>query len=262
MTVNRTRISAAGSSLNLFCLPYAGGSATIYREWSAHLPKWIKLIPLHIPGRGVRHRQPLVHHWPELLDLLLADMRADLDQPFAIFGHSMGALIGIELAYAVRERYGESPMWFGASACVAPSRRKPALDWLTCPEGALLDEMRLLNGTAEELLLNQDLMNLVLPYLRADFHLCGSYQYRARTPLACPVLAIGGSADEISRDALNLSAWSRETSGTFQLETLDAGHFFINTHRNAVIELLVESLRRTVTAPHQRLIAVAPHTFI
>jgi surfactin synthase thioesterase subunit len=257
MTIGLSQEGAVHSTLNLFCLPYAGGSATIYREWPAHLPRWIKLIPLHMPGRGVRQQLAPMHRWPELLDLLLEDMRPDLDQPFAIFGHSMGALVGLELAHAIRRRYGLSPLWFGASACAAPARREPGGDWLTCPESAVLEQMRSLNGTPEELLLSRDLMNLVLPFMRADFHLCGSYAYRQRPPLACPVLALGSNSDDVSLDPTNLSAWSLETSGPFVKETLDAGHFFINTHRDTLIELLVASLKQAVTAPRRRLTAVA-----
>ncbi|MGP1667063.1 MAG: thioesterase II family protein, partial [Rhodanobacter sp.] len=110
--------------LNLLCLPYAGGNASVYREWSARMPGWVNVIPLHMPGRGVRQRMAPVHEWKALLDLLVDDVRTDLGRPFAIFGHSMGALIGVELAYELRDRYRVSPVWFGASACIAPSRRE------------------------------------------------------------------------------------------------------------------------------------------
>lgn len=241
--MNRTEAKA--DALTLFCLPYAGGSAAIYREWAPRLPSWINLIPMHMPGRGVRQRMKPTHRWPELLDLLVEDAQPFITRPFAIFGHSMGALVGIELAHALRERHGLSPVWFGASACRAPSRREQELHWLTCPESEFLDEVRSLKGMPDELLENREFMDFVLPFLRADFHLCGSYGYRQRDPLDCAMLVLGGEQDtEMAEDSRNLSAWARETTGPYEQTEIDAGHFFINTHRDRVIDRVVESLAR------------------
>jgi len=244
------------ASLTLFCLPYAGGSAAVYRDWQARLPEWVRLKSLHIPGRGVRYEMPPMHRWPELLDLLVEDVQSSVSQPFAIFGHSMGALVGIELAHAIRSRYGHAPIWFGASACKAPGSRERKLDWLSCPEDEFIDQVRLLNGMPEELLQNREFMELVLPTLRADFHLCGSYELRDREPLECPMLVLGGSQDlEIARSPESLSAWARETRAPLERRELDAGHFFINTHRDTVISLVADSLAR---AFHSRGSGVLP----
>lgn len=240
-----SRGAAARNTLTLFCLPYAGGSAAVYREWQRHLPAWIRLVPLHMPGRGVRHSMRALHEWPALLDLLLDDVAVQLGRPFAIFGYSMGALIAIELAHAIRERHGVGPAWLGVAACKAPSRRKRELHWLTCHESEFLDEVRSLNGMPEELLENREFMDLVLPFLRADFHLCGSYVYRQRVPLDCPMLVLGGTRDrEIAQDPENLAAWSLETRGALEQCAIDADHFFINTHRDVLVELVVGSLTR------------------
>ncbi len=252
--MNRHRASGADqgrdprAQLNLVCLPYAGGSAAVYREWTARLPDWINLVTPHLPGRGIRNQAAPVHRWDALLDLLVDDMQPLLEQPFAIFGNSMGALIGIELAQALRTRHGVEPVWFGASACTAPSQRERELHWHSCPEDTFLAEVRALNGMPEELLANRDFMDLVLPVLRADFHLCGSYEYPARVPLRCPLLAIQGTTDKISQKPLNVSAWSRETTGPFLLRSIEAGHFFINTQREAVIDLVIGSLYDVVSS--------------
>lgn len=234
------------STLTVFCLPYAGGSASVYRDWAARLPPWITLVPLHMPARGIRHGMPAIHLWPDLIDLLLADVQRDVTRPFAIFGHSLGGLVGIELAYAIRDRLGRSPVWLGASACRAPSHRVQRHDWLTCPEETFIDQVRAMNGMPEALLQNREFMEMVLPYLRADFHLSGSYAYPPGgrgTPLTCPIAVINGQQDrEIVGDPQNVSAWSIETRGAVTQHELDAGHFFINTHREALIDLMVDSL--------------------
>jgi surfactin synthase thioesterase subunit len=234
-------------ALKLFCLPYAGGSASIYREWNTRLPAWIELVPLHMPGRGVRHGMPAMVDWPALLDLLLADAQPHIGGPFAIFGHSMGALVGIELAHALREGFGVAPVWFGASGCRAPRDREPEHHWLTCPEAEFVEQVRALKGMPEELLQNREFMDLVMPYLRADFHLCGTYAYHPRRPLDCPMLLLSGTRDdELARLPEGLSAWRDETRGTIEARELDADHFFINTHRTAVIDIVADSLARWV----------------
>jgi surfactin synthase thioesterase subunit len=247
-----SRGATSAQALTLFCLPYAGGSAAVYREWQQRLPAWIRLVPLHMPGRGVRHAMRALHTWPELLDLLLDDAAPHLGAPFAIFGHSMGALIGFEFAHAIRKRHGVEPAWLGVSACKAPRRRQRELYWLSCPESEFIDEVRSLNGMPEELLANREFMELVLPFLRADFHLCGSYAYAQRASLDCPLLVLGGTHDrEIAQEPGNLAAWSLETCGDFEQHAIDADHFFINTHRDAVIELVVSSLARAFQSSGQ-----------
>jgi surfactin synthase thioesterase subunit len=241
------RTPMADGRVTLFCLPYAGGGATIYHGWKSRIPSWIELMPLHLPGRGVRHNQPAMHDWRELIGLLLRDVQPYIARPLAIFGHSMGALIGLELAYAIRARHQRTPVWFGASGSKAPSRRELDLKWLDCPEETLVDELRSLNGTPPELLDNRELLQLVLPVVRADFHLCGSYCRPRRAPLDCPLLVLAGMDDqEVSQPHENLTAWHAETSGACQVEMLDGDHFFIEKRQDAVISLVVESLSKAV----------------
>lgn len=234
--------------INIFCLPYAGGSAGIYREWQAATPKWVNVIPIHLPARGVRQRMTPIHDWQLLLDLIVTDLKPYLDFPFAIYGHSMGALIGLELAHAIRSRFRLTPAWMGVSACAAPSRRQRQEQWLTCPREELIAEMKALNGTSSELLENHEFMDMLLPMLRADFHLCGTHRYRKRVPLNSPMLVMSGSEDlEVSGERENLMAWAEEVDGEFDLKMLNAGHFFINSHGAEVIHEVTAALHKAMS---------------
>jgi surfactin synthase thioesterase subunit len=177
-----------------------------------------------------------------LINVLLDDIQPYLARPFAIFGHSMGALIGLELAHAVRARYGRTPVWMGASGCTAPARRVGNLKWRTCPESELLAELRTLGGTADELIENREFLDVLLPIARADFHLCGSYRALVREPLDCPMLVMAGTDDELAREPENLTSWAREVSGPFQLQMVDGGHFFIDTRRDIVLGYVANAL--------------------
>jgi hypothetical protein len=113
----------------------------------------------------------------------------------------------------------------------------------------MIDELRCLGATPEELLGDRGFLDLALPVLRADFHLCATYVRTGnalRAPLACPLLALGGRDDTLSEQSENLSAWTHETSGRFTQHVFDGGHFFIDTARAELIEAIVTSLAATL----------------
>jgi surfactin synthase thioesterase subunit len=206
------------------------------------MPPRIDLVAFDLPGRGIRHGEPALNDWRRLIDVVVADAQPHVAEPFAIFGHSMGALVALELAHAIRARHGRSPIWLGISGCQAPVRRKLDLKWLTCDDEAVCEELRSLGGTPPELLENRDLLALLLPALRADFHLCGSYRPQQREPLRCPMLVLGGTRDSISDPSDNLAAWSVETRGRCDVAMIEGDHFFIHEQADAVLERVVASL--------------------
>ncbi len=231
------------SGISLLCLPYAGGSSSIFRGWSRLVPNWISVHAIDLPGHGSRHGETSILNWDELTDWIMAEMKGRLEASYAIFGHSMGALVGFELAHAVRKRHGQPPAWFGAAGCRAPSRRKAERKWLECPENEFIAELRRLGGTAPELLQNRELLDVVLPVLRHDFHLSGIYERRDRPPLNCPISVFSGTADtDVSEPPENLTDWAIETTGPCKVELLDAGHFFLNCCRDEVVASVVNAL--------------------
>jgi surfactin synthase thioesterase subunit len=236
-------------NVTLICLPFAGASAAVYREWGALLPSWIRLHALDLPGHGAKRAQPALYRWPDVADALGREALAEIDGPFAIFGYSMGALAGLELAHWLRRTHGLMPVWFGAAACAAPACRTLDATWLDCTDEAMIDELRRLGATPEELLDDRGFLDLALPVLRADFHLCATYVRTGnalRAPLACPLLALGGRDDTLSEQPENLSEWTHETSGRFTQRVFDGGHFFIDTARAELVEAIVTSLAATL----------------
>ena len=248
---NAERATCHSTGSNLLLLPYAGGGASIFRDWGWRMPAWVRPVSVNLPGRGARYGEPPVTRWGPLIDDVMRDVAPHLDGRIAIFGQSMGALIGIELAHAIRERNGKSPVWLGLSACIAPVRRTPELKWLRASTDEMIAELKRLGGTPRDLLDNVELLEVLLPCLRADFHLCGSYvREQERRPLDCPLLILGGLNDEISAAQENLLGWSEETSGPFRIEMIAGGHFFIETARDAVIDLIVTDLAAAVGHDH------------
>ncbi|PQV54222.1 surfactin synthase thioesterase subunit [Paraburkholderia sp. BL21I4N1] len=236
---------ATSTPLNLICFAHAGGSAALYRRWKPLLPDGVTLIAAELPGHGTRRAQAAHTGWRPLIAELADEIGQRLDRtaPFAVFGHSMGALVGFELCHALRQRDGRMPLWFGASASVAPSRRNVESDWLDCPRETMVAKLAELGGTPAELLADADFVDFMLPVLRADFHLCGVYTEHRRAssprlPLECRIDAFTGRDDRATAQSADVDAWAACTQGDFGRHEFSGGHFFLEAHAAAVLDTL------------------------
>lgn len=171
------------TQLTLLCLPYSGASAMVYSRWRRKLPDWLKLQPVELPGRGARFGEALQTDLAGLARQLAREHLPTLQAPYALFGHSLGALLACEMAHALRQLGGPEPVALFASGTAAPSMRSEYDRDLAEPktDAQLIEQLRTFNGTSEEVLANQELMSLTLPVLRADFLLCGSFRPQQRT---------------------------------------------------------------------------------
>jgi surfactin synthase thioesterase subunit len=230
------------TQLTLLCLPYSGASAMVYSRWRRKVPQWLTVQPVELPGRGARFAEPLHTEMGPLAKQLARELAPTLQAPYALFGHSLGALLAGEIAHALRELGCPEPVALFASGTAAPTMRADYDRGFAEPktDAELIDQLRTLNGTSEEVLANEELMALTLPVLRADFLLCGRYQPRLRSPLNCPVHVLGGTADKATTE--QLIGWSRETSGSFSVDMLAGGHFFIHEHEARVLRLIKDQL--------------------
>lgn len=232
------------AALRLFCFPYAGGAAAIFAPWARALPDTIEVCAVQLPGRADRMGEPPFTAMAPLVRELAAAIEPHLDRPFAFFGHSMGALVCFELARALRRLGGPEPACLIVSGHRAPhltEQRPPIHDR---PAHELLDELRRLNGTPPELLEHEELMQLLLPLLRADFAVCETYAYADAPPLTCPILALGGLEDrDVGRP--ELEAWGAQTTTGCSVRLFPGDHFFLNGARH----LLLQVLARELSAP-------------
>jgi medium-chain acyl-[acyl-carrier-protein] hydrolase len=212
--------------LRLFCFPYAGAGALIFRAWSDSLPADVEVCPVQFPGRGTRlMERPFTQLLP-LVESLTQGLAPLLDKPFAFFGHSLGALVSFEVARQIRREYDVHPARLFVSAGPAPQipHRGPPIH--TLPDKELLAELRRLNGTPSELLEHKELMEIMLPLLRADFAAYETYVYSNEPPLDCPIFAFGGLQDR-KVDSSELEAWRDQTSISFSLRMVPGDHFFL-----------------------------------
>jgi len=227
--------------LRLFCFPYAGGGASIFRKWPDDLPAQIEVCPIQIPGRESRLKEPSFTRLSPLLQTLAQVLHPYLNMPFAFFGHSMGAVISFELARQLRKQYSLDPVHLFVSGRRAPQLPHPSPPIHSLPELAFVEELRHLNGTPESVLQNAELMQLLVPILRADFAICETHVYSSEEPLDCPISAFGGLEDgEVSHDAL--AAWREQTNSSFTLSMFPGNHFFVQSARSLILAAISQDM--------------------
>ena len=222
--------------LRLFCFPYAGGGAEIYRLWPQNLPSEVEVCVAQLPGRGTRLREQPFTSLDALVEAATEAIAPWLDKPFALFGHSMGAMISFELARRLRDQDGPQPAHLFVSGRRAPQLPNNEPITYNLPEAELGQILLRLNGTPKEVLEHPELMELMLPLLRADFSVVETYVYRPDVPLDCPLTAFGGLRDsEVSRE--QVEAWREQTTSEFALRMLPGGHFFLNDAQSQTLLL-------------------------
>lgn len=231
------------ATVRLFCFPYAGSSALIYRDWVRSFPEWIEVCPVQLPGRGARLREKPFVRMDQLVKSLLREMRSYLSKPFAFFGHSMGAVIGFEITRLLRRENAMLPVHLFISGRGAPQTMVPKPPTYNLPDAAFKQELQRLKGTPAEVLAHPELMEVVMPLLRADFELIQTYSYTYEQPLNVPLTALGGLEDDISRQSLE--DWRAETTGPFSVRMFAGDHFYLTTNQQLLPTILAEELSVT-----------------
>jgi medium-chain acyl-[acyl-carrier-protein] hydrolase len=235
LSLRLRRTSAAPPALRLFCFPHAGGGAAAFKDWAERLPKPVAVVPMRTPP------QIKIDNMAELVAVLYDSIQPDLDQPFAFFGHSMGAVVAFELARLLRRQNRPLPRLLVASSARAPQFRRGHVPPPEPTEAELVETLRRLQGTPREVLDNPNLMQLILPTLREDAAIYRNYVYAEERPLDFPIRAYGGAEDpNVSR--AHLDAWALQTTAGFAVRVFPGGHFYVQTHRLELLAALAQDL--------------------
>ncbi|MFF3404109.1 thioesterase II family protein [Streptomyces sp. NPDC002659] len=223
----------------LVCLAGAGGGAGEFREWPALLGDRIAVAPLALPGRERRLREPPLQDWNTLMRDVRTAVRPWFLRPFGLFGHSFGALVMLEIAWSIPERYRHNLLHMYVSSQAGPRliRTRPPKD---ITDEGLTAYLRLLGGTPEQVLDNKAFMDAYLPSLRADMLLEAGYPYRSRGPLDCPVTAFIG-ADDPDVTTEEIRQWHVETHD-FSVVQVPGGHFSLRTSADRITDRIRRSL--------------------
>ncbi|MDF3055773.1 MAG: lgrE [Gammaproteobacteria bacterium] len=227
-------------SISLYCFHHAGGSASSYLPWKTDMGPDIQVCPVQLPGRGSLYNEDLIIDFGVLIERLSKIFLAENSLPFAFFGHSLGGLVAFELCHFLKRQSLPMPKHLFISGTNPPifhppSPRRPKDD------ESLIERLKAYEGTDEQIFKNKEFMEMVLPVFRADLMLIESYHYQSRQQLALPLTLLTGKSDEYLQHD-RLSVWGLETSSDFEHYLFEGGHFYIQSRKNAVLQLIRQKL--------------------
>ena len=237
-----TRSLDPRAEVRLFCFPYAGGGASLFRPWAGGLPAGIDICPVELPGRGWRMLEPAFDRIDCLVEAAYVGLREFFNGRFAFFGHSLGALVCFELTRLLQERHDPLPEHLFVSACRAPQLPNDDLPLTGGTDQQFIEALQGLKGTPPEVLANAELMELLLPTLRADFAACEQYVYHPREHIAVPITAFGGLEDTMVTGD-HLEPWRELTTAAFALTMVPGDHFFLLRSSPSLLESIQRTLR-------------------
>lgn len=226
--------------MRLFCLSYAGGGASAYRNWLRRSSESLDIVAVQLPGRENRMAEPLLTSMEDLVTQVSKEIAQALDRPFAIFGHSLGARVAFEVIRELRRCGQPLPSHLFVSGSRSPEIPEPRpLHHLG--DDDFVRELRRFSGTPQVILQNEELMELFLPILRADFTIDETYRYTVAPPLPVSIIAFHGSDDD-EATLEEMEGWQRHTASNFRLRTIRGGHFFIQDAWRDVLDDICETL--------------------
>lgn len=233
---------APDAPVRLLCLPHAGGSASFFFPVARSLAPEVEVLAVQYPGRQDRRHERVVDSIPELAEHVLGVLRHLDDRPLAVFGHSMGAVLGYELALRMRDAGLPPPEHLFASGRRAPSRyRGEGVHQLS--DTALVAKLRSMSGTDPAVLADPEVLRMILPAVRGDYRAVETYRHSPGRTLDCPVTVLTGDSDP-HVSAEEASAWAEHTTGPTDLHVLPGGHFFLVDRSADVLAILARTLVR------------------
>jgi surfactin synthase thioesterase subunit len=228
--------------VRLFCIPHAGAGAGAYQPWvRATTGTGVAICPVQLPGRENRFRESAFTDLESLLDELMDALRPVTEQPFALFGHSLGALVAYGLALRLHRSGGPAPVRLFVSGRIAPQLKDPRPAMYDLDAASLIERLRSMGGIPSIVLDDSQLMSLLLPALRGDLAVNETYRHTTDLRLDCPITAFGGSSDD-KVSVAELGRWREQTSTDFSQHLLPGGHFFLQSNLPEIIRLILADL--------------------
>ncbi len=227
--------------LDLYCFPYAGGNSAIFHGWSEYLQTEVELRVAQLPGREQRMRESPLTSMLTAVERLGSVLAEGSGRRYALFGHSMGALLAFELVRWLRRSNCPLPELLIASGCPAPHLSRADAPIHGLPDDEFLRRVARLNGIPREVFEHPELRSLALGPLRADFTMFETYEYRREAPLGVPIVALGADADTSARVSA-VRAWEAHTLVGFRFHQFAGDHFFLLRDRRKLVEAVASEL--------------------
>jgi medium-chain acyl-[acyl-carrier-protein] hydrolase len=234
------------AAVRLICLPHAGASPTTFRPWADEVPKDFEVLAVHLAGRGARVDEALATTVKDIVEPLARALEPLIERTrVVIFGHSLGALLSLELVYELRRRGLPPPTLLVVSGRTVPGTGR-TLRLHELPDRHLIREVqRIYGGIPREILVEPAMLKRMLPILRADLAVNENYIPQTEAPIESGVLALGGNEDpHVTRTELEL--WRNRTTGSFECAQFEGGHFYLSSPKGQrwVLEQICTALAK------------------
>jgi medium-chain acyl-[acyl-carrier-protein] hydrolase len=226
--------------VRLICFPYAGASAAIYRQLPKLLPE-LEVVAMELPGRGRRLSEPAHADMDRLVETLMAELAESFNAPFAMLGHSMGAGIAFEIACRLGPERRDNLRHLFLAARGAPGSHHTMPSLREADDRTFWKQLREFGGTPPAVLDDPELMELVLPTLRADFALIERYTPPIGRRIAVNLTAFAGTRD-VFVPVTSIDDWRQSTSGSFRLHTVEGDHFFLDQAMAGIAAVIARRL--------------------
>ena len=229
-------VPSAQARARLFCMPYAGSGASCYHAWSrAFAGDGIEVRSVQLPGRESRLRELPFTAMAPLVSALTDHVALLTDRPFGFFGHSMGALVAFEVARELQHRGVKGPDFLCASGAGAPQIPREDEPLHMLPDDEFVRQVsEKYQGIPPQVLQHTELLELILPALRADLSVIENYQFVEGDRLRCAISVFSGADDEHVTPE-KIAPWEHLTSSHYACRIFPGDHFFLNDNRDELI---------------------------
>ncbi|TWV91494.1 thioesterase II family protein [Chitinophaga pinensis] len=226
--------------MNIFSIPFAGGSVYSLKPFEIYMNEGVRWIPLEPPGRGRRIREPLIKDLHQMAADIFNQIRSGLNEPYAFYGHSMGAMLAYLVTRMALDADLPPPARLFLSGCGAPASKSKLPGRHKLPKNEFWSALKDLGGSPDEILQNEELQHYFEPILRADFEAIEKYNYEETTPFDIPVTVIIGYDEFVTRE--EAEQWQMETVAPIDVISYPGNHFFIFDRAFDIARLIKQTL--------------------
>lgn len=219
-------VNAYKDAVLVFCFHHAGGSASAFRKWTEKNSDKIAFVPVELPGKGCRISEPYNYDMDSVAELAAdAIISFSGSRKFVLYGHSMGSAIAFKVACELEQKFDDRPL-----ALIVSGRHSPCIHLrdrysTDMDDSELIKELKLMGGTSQEILENEEVLRVLLPFIKNDYKLNESFSYNGDM-INIPIISYSGSMDKDATIEM-AEAWQEVTSKPIEKYECYGNHFFI-----------------------------------